>query len=356
MSFDVPYPADYGGVIDVFSRVIWFSENGWKVVLHCFMYKRPQAIELEKYAEVHYYARPLGWKYIFSKLPYIVKTRIDKNLVEILKNTKDEVLLEGLHCAYYLDLQPGKFYLRTHNIEHKYYQKLAEKARGIKRLYYLLEAKKLENFEPILKKAKALLVISDSELAHFKQLNESSFAVPPSFHFDLHHQKTEPYVLFHGNLSVEENEAAAFWILKHLAPKLENQKLIFAGKNPSSVLQNACEKGGVELVADPSPEKMEQLLFSARVHFLWTQNDSGLKLKFLHALATSGHVICSPEMAKGSKLTEGFHVVKSEADALEKIEFLLGSEFSEKEWLARMNHLTANYGDDRLKKIFSLPK
>ena len=171
ISFDVPYPADYGGVIDVFSRVKWFSEKGWEVILHCFEYKRPQAKELEKFAEVHYYPRPTGLKYWFSKIPFIVNTRINTNLEKILRETKDEVILEGMHCAHYVNMQPGKFYVRVHNIEHLYYAKLAKGASFLKKIYYQSEAKKLKNYEFVLVKAKGLLVISSEELEHFKKIN-----------------------------------------------------------------------------------------------------------------------------------------------------------------------------------------
>jgi len=106
VSFDVPFPADYGGVIDVFFRIKWFTENGWEVILHCFEYDRPKAPELEQFAKVHYYHRPKGIHKIISRLPFIVKTRINEELEKVLANTKDVVLLEGLHCAHYLNLQP----------------------------------------------------------------------------------------------------------------------------------------------------------------------------------------------------------------------------------------------------------
>ena len=40
VSFDVPWPANYGGVIDVFHRARTLTEMGVKVHLHCFEYGR----------------------------------------------------------------------------------------------------------------------------------------------------------------------------------------------------------------------------------------------------------------------------------------------------------------------------
>ena len=61
VSFDVPYPPDYGGVIDVFYKIKALSELGVKVHLHCFEYGRGQQNELNKIcSSVTYYKRNLN--------------------------------------------------------------------------------------------------------------------------------------------------------------------------------------------------------------------------------------------------------------------------------------------------------
>ena len=57
IAFDVPYPANYGGVIDVFYRVKALSEAGVKVHLHCFEYGRGEQEILKRCHEVKYYKR-----------------------------------------------------------------------------------------------------------------------------------------------------------------------------------------------------------------------------------------------------------------------------------------------------------
>ena len=54
ISFNVPLPANYGGVIDVFYKIKTLTDLGFDIILHCFQYGRPVAPELEKYCkEVH---------------------------------------------------------------------------------------------------------------------------------------------------------------------------------------------------------------------------------------------------------------------------------------------------------------
>src|SRR6187399_3138688 len=85
ISFDVPYPADYGGVIDIFYKIKYLSEAGIKVHLHCFQYGRAAHNELNKYcASVNYYPRKTAKSLLFNTLPYIVLSRNAADLKENL--------------------------------------------------------------------------------------------------------------------------------------------------------------------------------------------------------------------------------------------------------------------------------
>ena len=75
ISFDVPYPPDYGGVIDVFYKIKALYEVGVKIILHIFHYGREKAKELEEITEkVYYYKRKKDFKYNISTKPFIVAT------------------------------------------------------------------------------------------------------------------------------------------------------------------------------------------------------------------------------------------------------------------------------------------
>jgi hypothetical protein len=58
VTHDVPWPADYGGVIDIFYTLKALHEQGVKIHLHCFTQDREPQKELEKYcSSIHYYHR-----------------------------------------------------------------------------------------------------------------------------------------------------------------------------------------------------------------------------------------------------------------------------------------------------------
>lgn len=75
---DVPWPADYGGVIDPFYLLVQLKAVGIQVYLHCFTQNRAPQKELEKYCkEVHYYRRDKT-ALLSNTLPYIVKAEAVK--------------------------------------------------------------------------------------------------------------------------------------------------------------------------------------------------------------------------------------------------------------------------------------
>jgi len=85
VSFDVPYPPDYGGVIPIFALLRKLKEEGILIHLHCFEYGRGEQSELNKYCtEVRYYRRNIGLKGFSPLLPYIVSSRISEELKQSL--------------------------------------------------------------------------------------------------------------------------------------------------------------------------------------------------------------------------------------------------------------------------------
>src|ERR1700712_4894134 len=119
ITHDVPWPADYGGVMDLFYKIKSLHQSGVKIYLHCFVNKRPPRDELKKYCEqVFYYKRQADIAHFSFRLPFIVNSRKNEDLIRNLKKDNYPVLLEGIHCTYYL--HTGKLanrivLLRLHN-------------------------------------------------------------------------------------------------------------------------------------------------------------------------------------------------------------------------------------------------
>ncbi|MDD4406377.1 MAG: glycosyltransferase family 1 protein, partial [Parabacteroides sp.] len=145
ISLNIPWPPNYGGVIDIFYKLKALHRLGIKIILHAFEYDRSQAPELALYCEkVYYYKRETGWRSNLSLLPYNVVSRKDPELLDRLLKDDHPILFEGLHSCYYLSdprLKERKKIVRTSNIEHDYYHQLSRAEKNLfKRLFLQIES------------------------------------------------------------------------------------------------------------------------------------------------------------------------------------------------------------------------
>lgn len=307
VSFQVPYPPAYGGLIDVYYKLKALHRAGCRVTLHTYLYgeagKEDDA--LGQVAErVYYYRRRTGVRKACTLLPYIVASRCDPALLENLCQDDAPILFEGLHTCYFLShprLAGRELWVRTHNVEHDYYKGLAKSAAwGLSKLYYGLEAIRLRHYEDVLCHATRIYAISPADAAHFtKAYPHAKIFCLPCFYDDSSEGDGEDgilanpalpwdgqYVLYHGNLAVEENTRAVCHIVRCVLPLAQGVKLVVAGGHPPEALRKEWEKGGnVRVMVNPSKQEIDSLIAHARANILLTFQPTGVKLKLLHALS-----------------------------------------------------------------------
>ncbi|MCR4681496.1 MAG: glycosyltransferase family 1 protein [Bacteroidales bacterium] len=311
VSFQVPYPADYGGVIDVFYKLKALHDEGYEIILHTFRYngREPAPILEELCSEVHYYERRKGLFFQLFLTPYIVKTRNARTLLKDLCKDDAPILFEGVHTCFFINhpaLKGRKKVVRMHNIEHDYYKLLAQQTPSLwKSLYYRVESRKLDRFEEKLEYADTICAISASDELNLKiRFPENNVVLLPAF-FDIpvtHAEyDTEPFVLYHGNLAVEENAHVAHFIAKEVAPLLPEVKFVIAGHEPN--LSDTPEN--VSVISSPSDKQLDELIATARINLLLTFQPTGLKLKLINTLVKSnGFIIANKDMLTGHSLGE----------------------------------------------------
>ncbi|MGZ3862069.1 MAG: glycosyltransferase family 1 protein [Bacteroidia bacterium] len=365
VSFDVPYPANYGGVIDVFYKLISLHAAGVKIILHCMEYGRGEQKELEKYChKVYYYKRNTSFINQFSSVPYIVKSRSSKQLLENLLKDKHPILFEGLHTCYYLKDKKleGRFKIyRESNIEHHYYYHLAHaETNGLKKLYFVTEAKKLFSFQRQLSHADLMLVVSTADQKYLQgEFPDKKTEYLPSFHpYNEMKCKTGKgdYVLYNGNLSVGENIKAVEFLIKNVFSKI-SQKVIIAGLNPSEKIKEwAGPFENINIAANPNEEEMQSLLENAHVHCLYTHQATGLKLKLLNVLYSGRFCICNGNMLEGTGLESAVLVKNTPEEIIQEIQQCFSSDFTADQISERKNKLAPfNNGDKTRKLIGYLP-
>jgi len=337
IAFDIPYPPDYGGSIDIFYKLKSLHEKGVRIILHCFQYNKSPQKELEKYcSEVYYYPRKKGILYQFAKLPYIVRTRNHPDLLKNLLKNDFPILFEGLHSCFFLDhpqLKNRTRIVRTHNIEHAYYSGLQKATpHFFRKVYYGLESRKLKRFEPKLADANVLLTISEADQQYFAGKFERADLVPAFHPFNELTCNTGKgdYFLYHGKLSVEENHNAALFLVEEVFCATDAE-LILAGSKPGKTLIEACKKApNIKLIADPTPEKMEELIENAHACVLPTFQSTGLKLKLLISLFSSRFVLVNAEMLQGTSLAEACEIANSKEEFISQINKIQEMEFTQK--------------------------
>lgn len=337
-------------MIDVFYRLKALSQSGVRIHLHCYTYGRRPAPELEALcAEVHYYRRETLPHHLLSHRPYIVSSRCSKALLHRLMQDDYPILLEGLHNGWlleHLDSSHRLVMVRAHNVEHDYYARLAAVERRLfRRAYLRMDARKLERYEPILTRASAVLAITETDAAHFRQMGcRRVLHVPASHPMDeiVSQQGRGDYALFHGDLSVAENIDAVRFLAERIFLPNGPHQLLCAGRNPDPTLRQFKH---IRIIANPTDGEMERLIREAQVNILFTQQATGLKLKLLHSLFSGRHCLVNPLMVQGTGLQEACHVADGAEEMRQQLNTLMQSPFSEVDVQRRRQLLGHQYSN-----------
>lgn len=349
VAFDIPYPANYGGVIDVFFRIKSLHKRNVKVHLHCYEYGREHSEYLESFCySVNYYKRQTNFTKLFNSLPYIVCSRNSKELLENLKKDDYPILLEGLHCCALLldpDIQKRNVVVRAHNIEHEYYDNLAKTEKNIKKKMYLKqEVLKLQRFESVLRKAKAILAISQKDYEYFKSLYKNVYkltAYNAYTEVDILEGKSD-YVLYHGNLEVSENYAAAEYLIDVF--KGTDVKFKIAGMNPPVHLAQIIEnEPNMELIDSPDDPTLFDLIRNAHINILVTAQATGLKLKLLNTLFNGRFCLVNDKMVEGLDVNGLCYVVNDKNAVIFAVNELMSKTFDQHQIEKRRKNMSRFY-------------
>lgn len=338
ISFDVPYPPNYGGVIDVFYKIKTLHEKGVRIHLHCIEYPgRSRSEELNKYCEeVHYYPRKTGLVSALSLKPYIVSSRRSNEMLERILKDDYPILFEGLHSCYFMTdkrLKDRFKIYRESNIEHHYYYNLFKVCNNLfNKIYYLGASCKLRTYQRVLKHANLMLCVSEKDTAylhdHFPQ-NKVRYL--PSFHpsniVDVLNGRGE-YALYHGNIEVPENTHAAIYLINEVFND-NNIPLIIAGMNPPERLKKMVKgKENIKIISNPDDREMTELIRNAHVNILVTFQATGLKLKLLNVLHQGRFCLVNDKMLNGTGLDELCFIGNDTAALKERLSVLFESDFT----------------------------
>lgn len=341
---DAPSPPDYGGSIDMYYKIKGLGESGTKIILHYYDYNTNRHTNgLEKYcAAIFAYRRKSFANALPFTLPFIVKSRSNKELAQRLNSDRYPILLEGLHCAGLVPMikHSERIILRMHNEESSYYRHLANTEKLLlKKLYFIRESRLLDRFQKKMDKSLRLACLSKTDIEQFKdQYGFHNLFFLPCF---LPWQGVKSltgrgeYCLYHGNLSVSENEEAAIWLIENVFNRLE-VPFVIAGKNISQKLIAKTKKlAHIKLVNNPPIDEIDALVRDAHINVLPSMNRTGVKLKLLNALLNGRFCVTNPSGVLGSGIDDGIVVAEDKEQWKTAIESLLLKEFTADDQAAR---------------------
>ncbi len=314
VAFAVPYPANYGGAIDVWNRVRALHHEGVNIMLHCFVYSsfRPHDAIKEVAGEVYYYPR-INWPALLSPgQPYIVSSRKNPILFSRLNKDRAPILFEGIHTTGFLDeLKGRKLMLRAHNIEHKYYAELARESYRFHYLFFQREALALERYE--CNKASsfdAVFAISTQDEQWYSQKGAKSVFMPVYHGFD---EITIPegrgeYLLYQGDLSIDMNQKALIELLKNI-PQDAKYPIVVAGRSGERAFEEKLLKyPNFRREIDVSEEKMAELIQDAQVIIIHSRHPSGMKVKIFPALYQGRFIAANENSITHTNLDKALHI------------------------------------------------
>lgn len=356
VAFDIPFPPNYGGVIDVYYKLKALHSKGVKIILHAFEYEgRDRSEKLDQYChEVNYYQRLTGIKSALSLKPYIVSSRKSEQLLKNLKKDDHPILFEGLHSCYYIDhpalAKRFKIY-RESNIEHQYYFNLFRVDKNIvKKLYFFLASIKLMAYQKVLKHADQMLVVSEEDTVYLrKHFPKKDVQYLPSFHANDKINSTPgkgDYALYNGNIEVPENAHAVSYLIKEVFNDLEIP-LVVAGMNPPEYVVKLAEQyEKVKIVANPEDDEMFELIRNAHINILVTFQATGLKLKLLNTLYNGKFCLVNDKMLNGTGLDKLCVIANTSKEFKLKLKSLFKKNFTAPEIQLREDTLKYRYSNE----------
>ena len=363
VSFDVPFPPNYGGVIDVFYKIKALSELNVDIYLHVFEFGRGRPENLKKYCKhIYYYKRNTVVSSVFSTIPFRAKSRYNNALLENLKNSNAPILFEGLHTT--VPLLKNTFanrltLVRAHNIEHEYLNGLAKSEKNIfKKIFFKLEAIKFLYFEKIVNKTNSILTISPLEHEYFHKKYVDKAVYIPAFHKNhtiKHLSEKGDYILYYGDLRIADNIKSVLFLIA--AFKEINYPIIFASSFINKDISKKIElHSNMKFVVIKDGDHLDVLLEKAHINVLPTFQKTGIKLKLINALFNGRFCLVNIDMVESTGLQDLCEIANTKQQFIEKTNQLMGKRFSIKEFEKRKKskHLKTFNTKENAQKIIDL--
>ncbi len=293
-------------------------------------YKKQTGIEL---VNLDLRIRPIAaFKNLFSDKSYHVERFISKDfnnkLIKILKKDKyDIVQLEMIYMAPYIETireySNARIILRTHNVEHLIWDRIAKKTKFPPKRWYLNHlVRTLKNYEMnALNKVDGIAAITYRDAAFFRgetavPVIDIPFGVNPD-EFIPHYEINENPTLYHiGSMNWMPNEEGIYWFLDKIWTKVAKRnpdlQLNLAGRNMPSWLLNL-KKRNINIFGEVPDAK--EFVKNNDIAIVPLLSGSGIRIKIIESMAMGKTVITTMVGAEGIQYSEYENIIIADSPA-----------------------------------------
>lgn len=267
---------------------------------------------------------------LLSLKPYHI-VRFDSNkyrekLIEILKEKQFDIIqAEGIHLAIYLQTirkySRAKIVLRSHNVEHIIWQRIAVNTQNpLKKIYLKIQTKRLKRFElQAINQFDGIASISPTDSSYF-QSNGCSRPLAnilpglniKDYPLNIIRQAVEDCCIF-GALDWIPNQEGLSWFVHHVWPLLRKQekqvKLLIAGRNAPEWIKEF-NGNGIQFLGEI--DQASSFYSDHALFLIPLLSGSGIKIKIIEALAYGKTVIATSLALEGTGLEAGVHVLQAD--------------------------------------------
>ncbi|GEP52313.1 hypothetical protein FNO01nite_29850 [Flavobacterium noncentrifugens] len=339
VSFDNPFPPVYGGIIEVFFKLKPLHELGIDIHFHCFVdvipKNNPELVKIT--TTIHYYKNDKNPFYLFSKLPFSVKSRNSNKLVQNIKKIPAPIFFEGLKPTRFVfeKLLPDyQKILRLHNIEHDYFNGIASSETNIfKKWLFRSEALKFTRYESVIRHFDKTIALSKFENNYINGKFGKSVYIPV-FHGNtkvLPLEGVGKYAIYHGDLRMSDNLRAVLMLID-VFKKITDFELVIASNSNERFIKSKIGKlANIRYVPIENFAHLKQLLREAQINLIYSFQKSGTKLKLMNALYNSRFCIINDNIMDDENVTQFCEFANSKNEIIDKINALKNRSFMDYE-------------------------
>lgn len=336
------YPPKDGGAIGIFNYTKAFSSLGCEVTMLAMnTTKHPYDIktlpeEIKKTADwiaidVDNRTKPIAAFFnLIQNRSYnisrFISTKYNDKLIELLHEKEFDIIqLEGLYLSPYAEtiraFSSAKIVMRSHNIEHEIWQRMANNEKNfLKKIYLKILASQLKKYETDrLNKYDLMTSVTERDAEILKQLGcelPIHVCAAPYDETVLKPDKTKiefPSAFFIGALDWTPNAEGLEWFLTNVWEKVQEQlsaenkevKFYIAGRNANQAripaIKNVVIVGEVENAYD--------FMNSKGVMIVPLLSGSGIRVKIIEGMALGKTIVTTTIGAEGIACKNGQNIL-----------------------------------------------